>query len=79
MSARIFLIRHGETQWSAEQKHTGSTDVPLTENGEREVERTKAVFVGPGRLIDPANIRHVWVSEKKKKKEKYIKMEDELI
>ena len=35
----VYLARHGETAWTISRQHTGLTDLPLTERGERTAQR----------------------------------------
>lgn len=41
---RIWLVRHGETAYSAEGRHTGWLDIPLTRQGQRQADRLRPIL-----------------------------------
>ncbi|HEX4349206.1 MAG TPA: histidine phosphatase family protein, partial [Verrucomicrobiae bacterium] len=42
----IYLVRHGETDWSLSGQHTGLTDLPLTDRGEQNARLLRARLAG---------------------------------
>jgi probable phosphoglycerate mutase len=52
---RVWLLRHGETEWSLGGRHTGRTDVPLDGEGERQA-------LALGRRLDGHDFALVLVS-----------------
>ncbi|HVN11518.1 MAG TPA: histidine phosphatase family protein [Kineosporiaceae bacterium] len=43
---RLWIVRHGPTEWSSSRRHTGRTDVPLTPAGEREAAALRGRLAG---------------------------------
>lgn len=52
---QLWLVRHGETEWSREGRHTGRSDIPLTEQG-----RANARRLAP--LLKTQTFDRIWCS-----------------
>jgi probable phosphoglycerate mutase len=61
-------LRHtpGETEWTINSHCTSNAEIPLTKNGISQVGGTGEVLVGPGKLIDPAKLAHVFTSPRQR-------------
>ena len=62
MSTELWLVRHGETEWSLSGAHTSRTDIPLTEHG-----RKRAVQLG--RFLRGTHFDAVWTSPMQRARE----------
>jgi broad specificity phosphatase PhoE len=59
---QLLVIRHGQTEWSASGKHTGRTDIPLTEQGRYEARDA-------ARTLDGWHLRRAWCSPLRRARE----------
>ncbi|KAL8953795.1 MAG: hypothetical protein Q9222_000360 [Ikaeria aurantiellina] len=56
----------GQTEWTANGRWTGTTELDLTTVGREQVLATGPMLIGPGKLIDPAKLAQVLVSPRKR-------------
>lgn len=59
MSTKLFLIRHGQTDYNRKKRYSGSTDVPLNDLGRRQIRKLKKRLRGKA-------FHKIYVSDRKR-------------
>ncbi|GJJ75766.1 hypothetical protein EMPS_08124 [Entomortierella parvispora] len=75
---RVYLVRHGTTEWSQNGRHTGLTDVPLLPSGlEQAALLSSRIFENPYQdMVHINNITLVLVSPLKRAQQTYEQLRD---
>ena len=58
--SQIWLVRHGETEWSRTLQHTGRTDIPLTPAGEAMAVELKPRLDRPWAAVLASPLQRAW-------------------
>ena len=59
-SRQVWLVRHGETEWSRDLRHTGRTDIPLTAKGEEQARALRDRLDRPWALVLSSPLQRAW-------------------
>lgn len=57
--------------WSQSGQYTGVTELDLTKDGQQQVQASGKMIVGSGKLIDPVNLAHVYISPRNRAKQTF--------
>lgn len=68
---KIITNRPGQTEWSKNGRHTGITELDLTQDGVNQVKASGQMVVGAGKLIDTSKLSHVYISPRNRAKQTF--------